>query len=185
MTPLFRPVKPFFINQHFAENKACVNGDRSIVITCDGNNPPSGFRSLYGPGGHKGLDLAAVHGQHVYCAMDGVVVDIDTQEKSGLDVKVESVWQGRRFRHIYEHLLGYQPKKGDTVLAGGLIGWADNTGYSAGNHLHFELKELKNNNWVSIDPMPLMSELHAEDIAGIYEKIARITQWITDFLRTR
>lgn len=183
--PLFRPVKPFSINQRFGENAACVNADKTKVIVCDGNNPPLGFKSLYGPGGHKGVDLYALHGQHVYCALDGIVSAIDTNERTGLDVKVVSEYQGRKLRHIYEHLSGYQVKVGQGVPSGALLGWAGNTGYSAGTHLHFELQEWLGGKWVPIDPMPLMSDFHAQDIAGILETIARVTQWITDQLRKR
>lgn len=184
LRPLFRPVKPYILNQRFAENSACVDLKTGRkVIVCNGLKPPVGFKSLYGPAGHKGIDIRAKHGQPVYCALDGTVVDIDTQPKSGLDVKIVSLWNGRKLKHIYEHLLGYQPRKGDFVPAGALVGWADNTGYSAGDHLHFQLEEEINGKWVPIDPDVLMSEFHAQDISSIREQIARITEWITDLLR--
>ena len=141
-----RPVNPFRINQSFGDNQACVNDDKKVIY-CDGENPPEGYRSLYGSQGHKGLDLRAGHGQRVYASAGGVVCGIDTNPKSGLDVRIQSIFNGRTYRHIYEHLLGYQPQKGDEVKTGELIGWADNTGYSSGNHLHFQLEEWKDGKW--------------------------------------
>lgn len=181
--PLFRPVKPFVLTQKFAENKACVPIKGGKVITCDGNNPPPGYKSLYGAKGHTGIDLVAKHGQPVYCALDGTVVDIDTRERSGLDVKIVSELEGRKFKHVYEHLMGYQPKVGDFVPSGALVGWADNTGYSSGDHLHFQLEEQIDGKWVPIDPLSLMSTLHGQDVSSLQETIARLMDLIADWLR--
>lgn len=181
----YRPVSPFIINQGFGENQSCVSLDgTNKVITCDGNNPPAGYKSLYGPGGHKGIDLRAYHGQEVYCARDGVVYNIDTNTKSGLDVKVLSEINGESYMHIYEHLLGYKPKVGDKVMTGQLIGWADNTGYSSGDHLHFELKKRIDGTYQSIDPLPLMDTIFALDILLIYNKILYIKELVAKLLDT-
>ena len=184
---LFQPVKPFIINQRFGENQACVDiATGKKVITCDGNNPPAGYKSLYGAGGHKGMDLAAKHGQSVYNAGDGVVDAIDTNPKSGLDVKVISEHKGVRVKHIYEHLLGYQPKIGDKLKVGDLIGWADNTGYSAGDHLHFETQvwDAKGKKWIPTNPMLLMEPIFALTFAGMWrqvqEAIAKLAEYIAD-----
>lgn len=124
---LHRPLKQFIVNQKFGQNNACVdNATSRNVITCDGNNPPAGYRSLYGSAGHLGVDLAAYHGMEVYCILDGVVDSIDTELRSGLDVRIVSEYGGKKYRHIYEHLMGYQPKIGDRVRVGQLVGWADN-----------------------------------------------------------
>lgn len=182
---LFRPVKPFIINQRFGENQACIPVNGGAVITCDGNNPPKGYKSVYGKKGHLGLDLHALHNQPVYCALDGVVDSVDTDPKSGLDVKVVSETEGRKFKHVYEHLLGYQPKIGDTVDAGSLIGWADNTGYSAGDHLHFQLEEWIKGKWVPVNPMLFMGTMHAQDIRPLQEMLARLADLIADWLRAK
>jgi len=159
---LAQPVRPFIITQKFGENRACVSLDgMKKVISCDGMNPPVGYRSLYGVNGHGGIDIKTTHGQEVYCACDGVVASIDTNPKSGLDVRIDSVVEGVTYRHIYEHLLGYQVKVGDVVQQGQLIGWADNTGYSSGDHLHFELRRLSGTKWIPIDPIPHMEEVFA------------------------
>ncbi len=183
---LFRPVKPLRINQAFAQNDACVSTDgKNRVITCDGNKPPVGFKSLYGAKGHLGVDLYATHSQPVYCALEGVVYKVDTDAKSGLDVRVQSTVDGQEYRHIYEHLLGYQPKVGDKVNAGDLIGWADNTGYSAGDHLHFQVEKYVSGKWVPIDPMDIMSTLYAQDIRSWKEILARGAELVADLLRKK
>lgn len=184
MNYFLRPVKPFLINQKFGENTACEATDGSQkVIACDGNNPPAGYVSLYGPRGHLGVDLFAVHNQPVYNALKGKVYKIDTNPRSGLDVRVESEKNGRKFRHIYEHLLGYQPKVGDEIDAGELIGWADNTGYSAGDHLHWQVEELLDGVWTPIDPLPLTDKLHAQDARTLLELLARLCDLLADSLR--
>lgn len=179
---LFRPVTPFIVNQHFGENTVCISLDgKRDIIMCNGLKPPKGYKSIYGPQGHGGVDLRATHGQEVYCAQDGVVYQIDTDAKSGLDVRVESEVNGIKFRHIYEHLMGYQPSVGDKLLAGQLIGWADNTGYSSGDHLHFEMHILKGKQWVKVDPMLYMDTLPAREalkltstIKYLKEQVARL-----------
>ena len=188
------PIDPRHINQKFGENNACVSLDgQNRVITCDGNNPPPGFKSLYGSSGHLGLDLRAYHGQEVYCAQEGIVYNIDTNPKSGLDVKILSTVGGRQLMHIYEHLLGYQVKVGDKVKTGQLIGWADNTGYSSGDHLHFEVKErIGDGPYVSIDPLPIMSDMFAKDVLKLNdsikylsEQIALLADRLADWIRNR
>lgn len=188
---LFQPVKPFSINQRFGENNACVSDDgANTVITCDGAHPPAGYSSLYGPEGHTGLDLRAYHGQEVYCAFDGIVDFIDTHPRTGLDVRVVSEMAGKRYRHIYEHLLGYQGRVGDALKTGQLVGWTDNTGYSSNDHLHFELQEWRDGKWVPIDPLPFMfpafarDELRAQSVyAWASETLARIADNLADRLR--
>jgi len=179
------PVWPKTLNQRFGENSSCVSTDgTNKVITCNGNNPPAGYKSLYGAAGHLGLDIKAFHGQEVYCARDGVVSFIDTNPKSGLDIRVISIINGVEYRHIYEHLLGYKPKVGDKVETGQILGWADNTGYSSGDHLHFQLEKTVNGVFVPIDPLPLMDNFYALDILYIQNKILYIKEILAKILDT-
>jgi len=183
---LFRPVKPLSINQAFGANDACISTDgKQKVITCNGNKPPKGYKSIYGAKGHLGVDLKALHSQPVYCALDGVVYKVDTDAKSGLDVRVESRIGADKYRHIYEHLLGYQPKVGDTIKAGELIGWADNTGWSAGDHLHFQVEKWDGKKWVPVDPMAIMGTIYAQDIRSWKEILARGAELLADLLRNK
>jgi len=190
---LHQPLRPFVINQAFGENQGCISLDgNQKIIACDGYNPPAGYQSLYGAKGHTGVDLMAYHGQEVYAAQRGRIYKVDTILRSGLDVRIESEVDGHRFHHIYEHLLGYQGKVGDWVETGQLIGWADNTGYSAGNHLHFQVEQYVNGIWVPIDPLPIMSDLFAKDVLYINakikylaEQIAMLADKIGDYLRNK
>mgnify|MGYP001607149200 CR=1 FL=1 len=189
----YHPLRPFILGQKFGENKACVDlATNSKVIACDGFNPPEGYRSVYGSNGHTGIDLGAFHGQEAYCAQRGYVDSIDTNPRTGLDVRIVSQIGLRKFRHIYEHLLGYQPTKGSWVETGQLVGWCNNTGYSSGDHLHFQLEEWLDGQWVPIDPLPLMADVFARDILAInntikflFEQIARLADNLASFLRSR
>ncbi len=115
--------------------------------------------------GHNGLDSFAQHGTPVYATHDGLasfqidaggghgVVIITDQEFEGVDT-ISSYW-----KTIYWHLCDglkepqyaspFQGKTGFTKVSNGdLIGYADNTGASSGDHLHFGLKPVaKGENW--------------------------------------
>lgn len=184
----FQPVKPFVLNQYYGQNKICVDiATGRKVINCDGNNPPDGYRSIYGSKGHLGIDLNTYHGQPCYASCGGVVESIDTEPRTGLDVRIKSEIEGKTYLHIYEHLLGYNVKVGQKVSVGDLVGWCDNTGWSSGDHLHFEIRELKNGEWVSVNPLPLMESIFALEFAGLWrrtkELLALLAEYIADKAR--
>lgn len=183
MKVIYQPVKPFRLNQKFGENNACISLDgANRVINCNGHKPPAGYKSLYGPLGHGGIDLRTSHGQEVYHACSGTVYKIDTSAKSGLDVRVECNEGGLIFRLIYEHLLGYQPKVGDKIKVGQLVGWADNTGYSSGNHLHFQMELWKEGAWVKVNPMDYMEDYYALDASALLNKLQYLKELLAKLL---
>ena len=197
MKYFYQPVKPFSINQTFSEKKACVSTDGTNKVISkspyhDSTVCPVGYKELYGDKGHLGTDIQTYHGQEVYCIQKGVVNQIDTNPKSGLDVRIITQIDGRKFKHIYEHLLGYQCKVGDVIETGQLVGWADNTGYSSGDHLHLQLEEMVGSTWVPINAMPLMEPRFAKDILAInnrlkylQEQVALLADRIASWLRTK
>lgn len=101
---------------------------------------------------------------------------IDTNPKSGLDVRVVTEIDGVRYRRIYEHLLGYRCRVGDKVVTGQVGGWCDNTGYSSGDHLHFQVEKWDGSRWLPIDPLPLMSDQCAKDVLWINNKLIYIRE---------
>jgi len=185
-----QPVTPFHINQNFGDNKACIPvSGKGKLITCDGHNPPKGYRSVYSfMNGHNGLDLRAGHGQPVYCPQDGIVEELVTDETRGYGI---SIITSRKFYCIetkkqeyfkmrFWHNMFHFKKLGDKVFMGDLIALADNTGYSSGNHLHFEIKPithkvtkdskiknvvniLQGNGYLgAVDPLPYMTDKPAK-----------------------
>ncbi len=163
----FRPVYPFVINQQFGDNRACISDDGKRVITPTSAVCPVGFRSVYSQmKGHNGLDLMAYSGQPVHASFYGEVVEVEEDPARGLgvgiyhDLVLDGKWKTR-----YWHLKTIAVKLGQIVNTGDIIGYADNTGYSSGDHLHFEVKPQKqkyenldsdNGYFGAVDPMPLL-----------------------------
>lgn len=185
------PVFPFFINQEFGDSQACTEDNNLPLIkrkvvgmqwgtkTC-----PVGYVELYpllGMKGHTGMDIHATHGQELYhCGPDGVVEEIQTETERGLGIgivtndKFEMEGEEYQAKLRYWHLKGFNVKLGDSVKTGDLIGWCDNTGLSAGDHLHFECKPVIKNRsglyynvfqdngyYGSIDPKPYFIGVYA------------------------
>lgn len=166
------PVTPFFITQPFGVNGEYYRANRIDVL------------------GHNGLDLRARHGQPLYAAHDGQAYYTDDDGKEGQGVviisndKREMEGSITHYKTIYWHLCNpheepqyaspvflYREKtkgKPMPIKAGQIVGYADNTGFSNGDHLHFGLKPValkesprtwwnrKQNNGYggAIDPMP-------------------------------
>lgn len=183
---LYQPVSPFSINQNFGGNLPCTENiptlpldQRKVVTGASNTTCPVGYIKLYPllglPQGHNGADLQAYHGQPVYSSADGTVYEVQTEPERGLGLGI--VTQEKYlcnetntmtyFKVRYWHLKSFNVKMGDFVKRGDLIGWADNTGYSSGDHLHWECKPvsdqvgfsnvLQNNGFYgSVDPIQYM-----------------------------
>lgn len=200
---LTQPLSPFIITQKHGEDKACVSNDNKIVVTKEQSATcPSGFRSLYGNMlGHQGLDLFAKRWQPIYAAATGKVIVVSTEPAAGLGLEILTLAGGTYFKHRYWHLIALDVHQGDEVKCGDFIGYADSTGYSSGDHLHFDLKEcdefgntLNHDNGYlgAVDPEPYMSEIFALDakmientLDGVREKLAILVDSVSDFLRKR
>ncbi len=194
------PVSPHTIAQYFGENKGCVDLEtNSKVIACDGNNPPPGYKSVYSQmKGHSGLDIPAMSWQQCYAAREGTVIEKETEPARGLGIGIlHGPYFGRYFKTRYWHLAAIDVDLGEKVNTGAFIGYCDNTGYSSGNHLHFEVKEtdqygntLNNDNgyFGAIDPMPMMDTVFARDIStlrSMIERLAVLVDQLADKLRRR
>lgn len=111
--------------------------------------------------GHTGLDLLAYHGQPVYASHSGYASYI-VDKLGGHQISIRSDYKATMFgkdtyfKTIYVHLVdpkqdkAYQPRiptDGSEVYvtAGQLIAFADNTGFSTGDHLHFSVKPIAKN----------------------------------------
>lgn len=204
---------PFTLHQPFGENRACISNTTGKVITCDGNNPPAGYRSVYSQmKGHNGLDIGATSWQPCYNSQKGTVAEVSTEEARGLGVGVVTTdkyfctetGKPENFIIRYWHFWSNNVVVGQEVDTGFLVGYCGSTGYSSGVHLHLEIKpvkvRLKNGKYYShtnilqdngyfgaVDPAPYMSELYVLDFISVYkqikELIARLSDLIADKLR--
>jgi len=148
---LYYPLKPFVVNQHFGDNLPCVKDfglpTQSIVTGVDAFTCPPGYDKLYqhfGMSGHNGTDLNSGE-QYIYASCDGVVVEKQTVPARGLGIGILTNEQydfgGLSSHYVkirYWHLKEFRCEVGDQIKVGQVIGVSDSTGYSSGNHLHFE-----------------------------------------------
>ena len=188
----FRPLKNWQITQFFGENKACIDvATGKKVISCDGNNPPPGYKSLYGSHGHRALDLIAPRWTPIYSIYDGVVAEKLTSEVQGWGVGILHNVDGTNYLSRYWHLCAIDVDMGEKVSLGDFLGYADNTGWSAGDHLHFEIGSCNADlsNYKHLDPEQLLFPTFALDaktrIAYIREQIATIADKLADLARNR
>ena len=96
---------------------------------------------------HLALDMVGVRGQPVLAAESGIVFTSSWNGDNwgiggGNVVGIQHVGPGpRRSRSMYSHLASRAVVKGQGVIRGQVIGWADSTGNSSGDHLHFSIAE--------------------------------------------
>jgi len=101
-----------------------------------GANPD--YYGKYGLPGHEGLDFKAPHGSEIYACADGVVKLVADSGNYGKQIRI--LHDGGAHETIYAHLEEPLVVEGQMVWQGQLIGHADNTGNSRGDHLHLTLK---------------------------------------------
>lgn len=181
---LFWPLsRPCIITQPFGTNGAYY---RAHDINIDG---------------HNGLDLLTFHGQPVYAPHDGFAkYFVDSKNGHGVELRSDKMatmlGKTSHFKTIFVHFCDREkePKfaspiphdgKDHFVKAGDLIGYADDTGLSSGDHLHFGLKPIamdKNRKWFNtrqnngylgcIDPSFYMANMSAEEYRRALDGIA-------------
>jgi murein DD-endopeptidase MepM/ murein hydrolase activator NlpD len=95
---------------------------------------------------HYGVDMAAPYGTPYYAAHAGTVTLARFCGGYGNAIRID---HGKGVETVYGHSSKLLVREGQHVEAGQLIGLIGSTGYSTGNHLHFEV----NVNGVHQDPM--------------------------------
>jgi hypothetical protein len=127
---------------------------------------PESYREFNLPG-HEGIDLMAPAGSRIFCVAPGRVKMIHLKPNKedhnyGIHVRVA---HAAGYETIYAHMQSLAVVEGQEVQAGQLLGLADSTGNSRGDHLHLTLKHHGEtfdghpNNIV--DPTPLLMPLLA------------------------
>lgn len=161
-----------------------------------GPSPLPIYKTL-GLAGHNGWDMPCPKGTPVRAAHDGRVVYVGLEAKEGIGVVLRTnepfkYKEGEAYyKTIYWHLLPNVPARlWLEVRTGDIIGYADNTGLSTGDHLHFGIKpqvkgeddwtwwnwEQDNGYFGAIDPAPFWNNYYAEDTQTL---ISILTQQIS------
>jgi len=86
---------------------------------------------------HTGMDIGIRTGTPVLAPADGIVV---FAARNGGYGNMMMVQHSQTMTTVYGHLKSYIAKKGQYVKRGQVIALSDNTGWSTGPHLHFEVR---------------------------------------------
>ena len=97
------------------------------------NHPVTGTYKL-----HTGVDISAPNGTPIYAAQSGTVIIAGRSSAWGNYVVIN---HGGGVTTLYAHMSKLLTTRGATVSAGQQIGKVGSTGYSTGNHLHFEVRQ--------------------------------------------
>ena len=98
------------------------------------------YYSRWGLPGHEGVDIRAPRNTKIYACAEGVVYRAERDAGSGAYGKHVRVRHEGGFKTIYAHLNEVMVDEGQAVQAGEVVGLADSTGNSSGDHLHLSLK---------------------------------------------
>jgi tape measure domain-containing protein len=123
----YRPLDHYVVTQEFGYTEYAKSG-------------------AYGGGPHTGIDLAAARGTPVYAARRGTVTFAGSSA-GGYGNLIILAHKGDLTTY-YAHLERILVSVGQQVAGKQQIGTVDSTGYSTGDHLHFEIRE----HGIPVDP---------------------------------
>lgn len=160
--------------------------------------------------GHNGIDFKAPHGTPVFATHDGYAsYQIDGGGGHGVVIITDKEWEdvdnsSCYWKSIYWHLIDgsketrfvspFMGKSGySRVECGDLIGFADNTGASTGDHLHYGIKpvakgeawgtwynlEQTNGYLGAVDPMSYFDKNYPVTISNLKKQITVLQQIIS------
>ncbi|MBR4071253.1 MAG: peptidoglycan DD-metalloendopeptidase family protein, partial [Clostridia bacterium] len=102
------------------------------VITCTYGGKDPGGRP------HYALDVAIPYGTPIYASNDGTVLTASWHSSYGYYIVID---HGNGMSTLYAHCSSLAVTAGTQVKKGAPIGGVGSTGYSTGNHLHFEVRK--------------------------------------------
>lgn len=89
---------------------------------------------------HSGVDISAPAWTPIYAAAEGLVSYAGySSDGYGNKVVINHNINGQDYTTLYGHMIAVNVSDGDVVTPNTVIGYVGNTGYSFGNHLHFNL----------------------------------------------
>ncbi|TLG71090.1 M23 family metallopeptidase [Culicoidibacter larvae] len=106
---------------------------------------------------HNGIDLACSKDEAAWSIADGVVTDATFSSSYGYFVEVD---HQNGYSSLYAHFNTLAVRAGDRVSSGQVVGYCGDTGFSAGYHLHLEIRL----NGVRVDPEGYLPKLERSSI---------------------
>lgn len=85
---------------------------------------------------HKGIDIATNQGTEIKSAIDGQVIEADSNSQYGNFIKIKK----DDMITVYAHCERLKVSKDDNIKKGDVIATVGSTGNSTGPHLHFEIR---------------------------------------------
>ena len=97
---------------------------------------------------HRGVDLS-VGGLNIplYSMCDGTVI-LKAYDSTGFGNYIIMKDSTTNLGFLYAHMSTVNVNQGDTVVNGQQVGIQGRTGSATGNHLHLEMQDLTNRNWI-------------------------------------
>jgi hypothetical protein len=123
-----------------------------------GENPQ--FYAQWGYPGHNGVDFGIPNGTPVLAAAKGSVDKVSFESGGyGNYVKLKHTDGSTMYYTYYAHLMQASVSAGQSVDAGAVIGFSNNTGASTGPHLHFGLRSSVQTDAYKgyMDPLPYLA----------------------------
>ena len=124
----------------------------------------------YTNGLHTGVDFAAKRGENVYAWRGGVVVSSGWMSGWGEQIRIQ---HDANNLSLYAHLVKRLVSVGQQVKEGQIIGQADSTGSSTGDHLHFEIRRHPFTFGTWINPLPLLTQQEGEGVVEVDRHFVR------------
>ncbi len=99
---------------------------------------PYGWRTIYGVSDfHQGTDIACGHGTPILASSGGKVIIAESHWSYGNYLIID---HGGGISTLYAHCSSLAVSVGQTVTKGQTIAYVGSTGFSTGNHVHFEYR---------------------------------------------
>jgi hypothetical protein len=158
------------LNQAFAASSFIWPVDGGTVTTEFGNDILNG-ETRY----HRGLDIAKAGTVPIKASAKGKVIYAQyhtgsSPERSyGNMVIIQHTVDGKVYETKYAHLKSISVRVNNTVNQGDMIGYMGNTGYSFGQHLHFEIR---NGAGQALNPRDFLGKTVVSE--PIYEVVGRM-----------
>lgn len=128
-------IETYHLTEYDKEKAEAELSKEGYVVPVENYTISSPF-GMRGAEFHRGLDMAAAHGEPIYATKAGTVNIAEYHYSWGNYVVVE---HEDGTTALYAHQASYLVKPGDQVEQGQIIGYVGSTGNSTGSHLHLEL----------------------------------------------